>query len=284
MHKINWENLHYVLTVARTGSISGAARKLNVNRTTVLRRVNRFEDKLGITVFERSRKGFVLSAGAEQILEATARLEQTVNDLERQFIGSEPQLSGEIRITTTDSVYVSMIAPRLAEFQMAHPLIKIELSITNFHLNLVQRDSDVAFRPTKSPPDNMVCHKITEVEFGVFASRSYLKSAGNLPIQEYRWLGLDEPLLSAPVGQWFRKTISTEKIAMSSDSFLALRSAAEQGLGVTILPCSLAKQSTELKRIGPDMDEITTGLWLITHPDLARAGRIRAMIEHFSRQ
>jgi DNA-binding transcriptional LysR family regulator len=66
------------------------------------------------------------------------------------------------------------------------------------------------------------------------------------------------------------------------DSFVAVRTAAEAGIGLALLPCLLGDASLTLKRLEASTGELTTGLWILTHPDLVRSARVHAFTEHFS--
>src|SRR5688572_30945956 len=99
---MDWDDLRYVLAVTEAGSLSGAARKLGVNHTTVLRRVGHFERRLGLRLFERLPTGYVLTAGGEELIAASRQIEATVTTLERKLAGQDLRLEGTVRVTTTD--------------------------------------------------------------------------------------------------------------------------------------------------------------------------------------
>jgi DNA-binding transcriptional LysR family regulator len=69
---------------------------------------------------------------------------------------------------------------------------------------------------------------------------------------------------------------------MRCDSFVAVRIAAEAGIGLALLPRFLGDASQILTRVEFPTEELTTGLWILTHPDLVRSARVHAFIDHFS--
>ena len=83
---LDWDDLRFVLGIAEHGSIRGAANSLAVNRTTVLRRIKRFEHRLNCALFERSESGYVLTMEAERLLAAAKDVERTLTDLERKLL------------------------------------------------------------------------------------------------------------------------------------------------------------------------------------------------------
>ncbi len=282
MHTVEWDNLRYVLLVSRTGSISEAARILRVNRTTVLRRIRGYEEKLKTKLFERGSTGYVLSPGAVKMLQAAEQMEEIMLDLERAIIGQETGLEGDLRVTTTDSLVDSMLGPHLASFSQRHPNIKLELIVTNHHLSLTRRDADVSIRPTNRPPKHLFGQQIGSFPFGIFATKSYMNKVQNVGIKEHDWLGLDETLIHSPAGAWQQKYLNGVTFKFLADSFLALRTVAEYGLGLAFMPIAVAEKSSKLIRVELDIPMAKVSLWILTHNDLWNVARVRAFIQHIT--
>jgi len=282
MQHLNWDNLRYVLMVANKGSISAAARELEVNRTTVLRRIDKFQQDLNCRIFDRTDNGYVLTTEAEKMITAAREVENTLFNMQRQIAGHELKLEGELRVTTTDSFMLSVLAPHLASFRKKHPHIIVDLLVTNSVLDLNRRDADVAIRPTQQPGGRLVGRRLCDVEFGVYASPAaapYWQPDG---IRPARWIGFADSLLATPVGAWFDSFVDRGQICMRCDSFVAMRIAAETGIGFALLPRFLGDDSGILESRELDTAELTTGLWILTHPDLVRSARVHAFVEHIS--
>jgi len=281
MQQMNWDNLRYVLMVANKGSIAAAARELSVNRTTVLRRINAFQENLNCRIFERTESGYILTPEAEKMLEAAQEVENTLFDMQRQIAGRELRLEGVLRVTTTDTLMVSVIGPHLAEFHRKHPHIVVDMVMTNSILDLNRRDADIAIRPTKTPEAHLVGRRLADIRFGVFAAESYLKSRGQLKLSSHKWIGFDSSLLSTPPGRWFDSNVPAGNVCLRGDSFVAIKVAAENAMGLALLPHYLGEGSSLLQPLGASISELTTGLWLLTHPDLIRSARVHAFMDHF---
>lgn len=282
MQQLNWDNLRYVLRVASCGSISKAARELEVNRSTVLRRINAFQDDLNCRIFERGDTGYVLTPEAEKMIAAAREVESTLFDMQRQIEGRELKLEGELRVTTTDSFMLAMLAPHLASFCKKHPHIVVDVLITNSLLDLNRRDADIAIRPVAEPDASLVGHRLQDVRFDAFASPEYLESAGDKPLFEHQWIGLVDSISTSPVGRWFDSRVDASNICLRCDSFVALRTAAEAGVGVALLPRFLGESSPKLVRLAELNPGLNTGLWILIHPDLVRSARVHAFVEHFT--
>ncbi len=281
MQHINWDNLRYVLMVANKGSIAAAARELEVNRTTVLRRIDKFQENLNCRIFDRGKSGYVLTPEAEKMINAAREVENTLFNMQRQIAGHELKLEGELRVTTTDTFMLSVLGPHLASFRQKHPHIVVDLLVTNNILDLNRRDADVAIRPTGQPDAHLVGRRLCDIEFGIYATPEILSSIDPKRVFSERWIGFADSLLATPIGAWFDAKIDSRYVCMRCDSFVAIRAAAEAGIGLALLPCFLGDSSTLLRPQKAPVEALTTGLWILTHPDLARSARVHAFVEHF---
>jgi DNA-binding transcriptional LysR family regulator len=276
---MQWDDLRYVLAVASAGSLAGAARSLGVNHTTVLRRVDAFEKNLGLRLFERLPTGYVLTAGGEELIATARHVDETVTALERKLAGQDLRLSGVVRVTTTDTLMGSILPEILAEFRETHPGIQVEIAVSNLMLNLTKRDADVAIRPANDPPGTLIGRRVAKVAFAIYASPRYLAKHRTSKLADHRWIGPDDSLAGTSVAQWMRSQLAQSEIALRADSFLALRQAAQAGLGLAALPCYLGDTASDLVCVHRPIPEMETALWILTHEDLRHTARIRAFTE-----
>lgn len=279
-HRIDWDDLRFALAVAEGGSVAAAARRLGVNHTTVLRRIQAFEASHKIRLFDRLPTGYALTAEGEQLAAAARSIDETVATLERRMSGRDLKLEGVIRVTTTDSLMATVLPQHFASFRAKHPRITIELAQTNTRLNLTKRDADIAIRPARHLPTPLIGHHISDIAFAVYGADRYLGDCSHEDLKDHVWLGGDELLANSPVASWMHEHVSDVRIAFRADSFVALSHAVQAGLGVAALPCCLGDRMPGLKRIFGPVQGLSTRLWLLTHRDLSGAARIRAFMVH----
>lgn len=280
MHRsLAWDDLLYVLSVGRAGSLSGAARELRVNHSTVFRRIGLIEEKLGVRLFDRRRDGYVPTAAGEAVVALTEQMDQDIVALERKLSGEDLRPSGTVRVTTTDTL-ISTVTPLCGKFRQAYPEICVELVTGNQFLNLSRRDADVALRPSPHPPENLHGRRIASIAFAVYGSRRYLASAGGADItRAHVWIGLDETLSHLSAHKWLRETIPSDWVSFRASSFMAVLDAAAADMGLAVLPCYLADPVKSLARASEPIPEIATDLWLLVHEDLRRTARVRAFTD-----
>jgi DNA-binding transcriptional LysR family regulator len=280
MAGLEWDDLRYVLAVATAGSLAGAARQLGVNHTTVLRRVGAFEKRLGLRLFERLPTGYVLTAGGEELIVAARHINDAVTELERKLAGQDLRLSGTVRVTTTDTLMGSILPEILADFRTAHPGIQVEVALSNLMFNLSKRDADVAIRPADEPPQTLIGRRIAKIAFAIYGSPHYLEQQRNAQdLAAHQWVGPDDSLAGTSVAQWMRAELPDSAITLRADSLLALRQAAQAGLGLAALPCYLGDTSAGLTCVHRPIAAMDTALWILTHADLRHTARIRTFTE-----
>jgi DNA-binding transcriptional LysR family regulator len=280
MPPIPWDDLRYVLAVAAEGSLAGAARALGVNHTTVLRRVNAFEERLGLRLFERLPTGYFLTSGGAELIEAARLMEDTVVALERRLAGQDRRLAGAVRVTTTDTLVDRLLPPILVAFRAKHPKIQVELILSNEAFNLAKRAADVAIRPADNPPEGLIGRRVSAIAFAIYAGRGYLAQTDKMEdLSRHAWLAPTDELSTTSVAQWMRVALPQAEIALKANSLLVLRQAAAENLGLAALPCYLGDSSNDLIRVRPPIPAMATALWILTHEDLRRSARVRAFTE-----
>ena len=280
MHRsLAWDDLLYVLSVGRSGSLSGAARALRVNHSTVFRRIGAIEEQLGVRLFDRRRDGYAPTAAGEAVIALAGRMDEEVLALERSLAGEDLRPSGTVRVTTTDTM-IATVTPICGAFRNLYPEICIELITGNERLNLSRRDADIALRPALDPPENLHGRRLADIAFAVYGARPYLAAAGGGGLDRaHAWVGLDESLSHLSAYQWLAANVPAERVGFRSNAFEAVLSACRAGLGLAVLPCYMADPAPELTRLGDPIPELATGFWLLVHEDLRRTARVRAFID-----
>lgn len=284
---MEWSDLRYFAAVSRTGSLGGAARQLGVNHSTVFRRINALEANLGVKLFERLPAGYALTAAGEEMMATAVQVEDEINALDRRLSGRDYRLSGNIRVTTTDTIGLWFVQPHLYEFHQAHPGIQVELVISNELFSLSKREADIAIRPTQNPPEELVGRRISDIAWAVYSSREYLKGKPKLrrlsDLARHTLVSGDDSLAQLGASRWLRKQAPDAEIGYRSNSLMAQLSAVKAGFGLAVLPCFLGDSESDLARVFAPDASLTSGLWLLTHRDLRDTARIRAFMDFMTR-
>ena len=274
-----WTDLQFFLAVAGRGSIGAAAKSLGVNHSTVLRRIASLEQSLGLRLFDRLPGGYALTAEGHELAASVAGVSETLEAAQRRLSGGDLQLSGAIRLTAPDTLVQGLLLPHLAEFRALHPQVRLELVVNNSFLNLTQREADVAVRGSNRPPENLVGRRAGDIQTALYAAKPYLDSIGPGHAEsDYDWVGYDASLAHLSAARWMQEHVAPERVAIRLDSLVAMTEAVASGIGVAWLLCPLG-DSRALQRLRPPPPEFDTQIWVLTHPDLKRVARIKALTD-----
>lgn len=277
MHKLNWNDLQIIQSVAENGSAAAAAAALGVNHATILRRINAFEDMQGVKLFERHRSGYRPTAAGLAVFEAAKGISTSVTSIQREILGQDTRLEGLIRLTTTDSIALTRLPAYLSEFQQLHEAIEIELVMTNQRLDLTRLDADISIRPSRNPPEQLIGREACGLAFAAYIASTWVGQRPQSLDDVQLWLGVSQALENSPVGKWIKDTYPTAKIVAKADSFAALRELTASGMGVAVIPCCLGDPDPRLKRVAPPIAELDTSMWVLTHPQLKSSARIASL-------
>jgi DNA-binding transcriptional LysR family regulator len=282
MQDMDWDHLRFFLAAARSKTLSGAARQLGVNQTTVTRRLESLEGELGVRLFDRAPGGIVTTQAGADILRVAERLEDDVATLERQVLGRDARLTGQLRVTTID--LVAWFEPELFEsFAQRYPGVDLELAVGDSPRNLTRREADVAIRWTDAPPEHLVGHRVVRAEYALYAAVPLLERfPRGSELHDYPWLAWDATADARRTAAWMRQHVPQAKIVCRYDMAVAMYAAVKAGMGVSFLPCAYADPDPALERLRTVEPGFGMDVWVLTHPDLRGSARIRAFMAHAS--
>ena len=267
---MNWDDLRLFLAVARSGSISGAARQLGVQHSTISRRMRQLEHKLGARLIERKQGGYALTPAGEVARDAARNIEREVLGVDGALIGSDAQMLGPLRVTAINNMASTVLMPMFADFSRQHPLVSLQIVVSNLDASLAQRDADVAIRLTNSPPDTLIGKRIVTVRSTVYGSRRYIESLRQKN-SEPQWIGVE---CCGFHRTWTQQACGDQPHHFVSDDTLLTVAAIREGLGVSILPCFMGDAEPDLLRFCEPDPSYDLGLWLLLHPDLKHTARV----------
>ena len=276
---MNWDDFRLVRAIAEARSLVGAADALGLNHSTVFRRLGQIETDLGRALFERSRAGYAPTAAGDEMIALATRMSDGVLDFERRLAGQDERPRGELRVTTTDSLYSSLLAPAFASFRAAYPEIRLDIIVSNSALNLSRRDADVAIRATAEPPETLVGRKIGGMGWGVYAKAGSALAEVDPLGPEAVYVSFAPPMDEIEAAVWIARNIPAARIAARVNSMHIAAISAAVGLGLAVVPRVVGDSMPELKRLQARIPS-SNALWLLTHADLKGAARVRAFLDH----
>ena len=280
---MDWNSVKMFLAIAESGTLSGAAKALEVNHSTIFRRLNTFEQEIGGRLFERLKQGYQITAMGEELLVEAKKIAISFDDMERHIVGKDIQPKGVVKITAPNNIAYRYLSRYLTKFRQIYPDIKIELLISNIELNMTNRQADIAVRATPAPPEHLVGRKVRSIKWSVYASKTYKEKYGcpkNInQLNEHILISATGNMKNLPAYQWLEKKYQ-EQIKVRCDEITAMASFVVAGCGLAVLPDD--QQRPELLKLFTFKPDESSDLWLLTHPDLRHVERIKLVMQYLA--
>ncbi|AGB47830.1 transcriptional regulator [Mesorhizobium australicum WSM2073] len=281
---IDWDDVRYFLAAARGGSVRAAAERLGVYHSTVLRRIAQLEERLGAQMFEKLPSGYRLTAAGEEVLELANQMEASSHQLETRVFGRDQSARGLLRVTVPPFLATHLLMPDLADFARMHPDIEMEILTTGEVANLTNREADVAIRivaDRKTLPLNLHGLKGPEVFSGVYTSRDRLPALRAGTPDPLRWIAID----NHGIPDWAREgEVHITGAPFRTPDAETQIIAAQQGIGMTKLPCFVGDADPLLVRVPGTNPPMHGTLWILTQGETRKTKRVRLFTEFVSRR
>ncbi|MEL7093082.1 MAG: LysR family transcriptional regulator [Pseudomonadota bacterium] len=280
----NWDEIKTAYQVARMGTVSGAADMLGVHHATVIRHIDALEGRLGVKLFQRHARGYTPTEAGDDLFRVAQATDDQFSQLAGRIKGRGDTVSGELVVTSLTNMAPRM-ASVLAEFQLSHPGLVVRYLTGERLFRLEYGEAHVAIRAGTAPdqPDNVV-QSFVRQSMGLYASSAYVARHG-LPdrihkaMEGHVFVCHDAEDSRAPFYRWLRENVPAEAITFRSTDLRALEQAVLTGAGIGFLPVIEARENPDLTEVMPIREDWSAPLWLVTHVDLHRTGKVQAFLK-----
>ncbi|CAH2602481.1 LysR family transcriptional regulator [Rhodovastum atsumiense] len=275
----DWDLLQSFLAVARTGRLTGAARQLKIDHSTLGRRLAALEAALGARLFDRRVSGYALTAQGERLLQQAEQIESTVFAIQSDVADSRMQVSGAVRIGAPDGFGTAILAPAIGRLAQAHPDLDIHLVVTPRSFSLSRREADIAIGLSCPAHGRLHARRLTDYELGIYGARTHaalwrdVARADDLAGRPF--IGYIEDLIFAPELDYVPSISRAIAPRIRSSNLLAQMQATRAGAGLCVLPCFLADGEDDLVRVLPDEVRLLRTFWMMIHGDMRDLARIQ---------
>jgi len=280
----DWNDLKYLLGVARHGSTLAAGRALGVDQSTVQRRLVELERRIGQSLVQRQATGYRLTEFGQQMLPLAERVEAAVRAFEDQLAAFKAEVAGVIRMTCPEPIVLRITQTGLLDrFHARHPGLRVQFVMSDRYLDLAQGDADVALRSGDTEDPALMGRKIGDSLWAVYASRGYIERRGrpqrieDLP--QHALVGFDERMAQHRVALWLARVAPGVELVGRSNSVLGLIDSVKAGVGVGPLPMPLGDAEPDLVRVLELVPELSREWRLLTTPELRRTPRVAAFFD-----
>lgn len=284
-------DLYFFVQVVQHGGFAAAGRALDVPKSTLSRRIQALEARLGARLLQRTSRRFVVTeVGREFLRHAKAMLQaaDAAEDAVKERL-SEP--SGIVRFTVPVGLS-AVLAPLLPRFLERHPKVELEQHVSNRFVDLVEEGFDLALRGHDRPlPDSgLIERRLVATPWVLAASPSYLARAGvpEAPrdLESHAALVLGAPSGAGSHDRWMLRSADrgvAEEVALRarlrSDEVQTLKAAAIGGAGIAALPEYLCRNDIDNGALDRVLPEWTAGDGAITMLVPSRRGQLPSVRE-----
>ena len=282
--KFQWDDLQYLLAVARDGSMLAAGRALGVDQSTVHRRLAELERRIGQSLVQRQPAGYRLTELGQELLPFAETVENAILAFERQIQTLGNEVAGVIRMTCPEPI-VNRITQTdlLARFHARHPTLRVQFVMSDKYMDLRKGDADIALRSGDTDDGELVGRKIGDSIWAIYASKAYIAKHGRPECIEdlarHALVGFDDTMARHRLSQWLRTVAPNAELTSRSSSVLGLIYSVKAGLGVGALPMPLGDAEADLVRVFGPVIELTRIWRILTTSELRRTPRVSALFD-----
>jgi len=270
------------LAVARHGRFTTAAKALELDHTTVARRISALEQDIGSNLLTRSPKGSSLTESGHKLSRYAERIETEILQAIAQAHDTN-RISGTVRLATPEALGQTVITPNVGLLLSRHPDLTLELAPESRAVSLVNREADISITLTRPQQGRIVARRLTDYRIGLYASKAFLERSGPLndlaSAARQPFISYVDNLIELPELSYLQQTAQEARVAFRSTSIGAQQVAVVNGLGIGLLHVFTASRDPRLVRILPHEVEIMRTYWLTFHEDNRAVPKVRAVLD-----
>jgi DNA-binding transcriptional LysR family regulator len=281
----NWNEIKSAYKVAKLGTLTAAAKDLNVHRATVLRHIDDLERSVGMKLFQRHSKGYTPTEAGLDLLKIADVTNDQFTQLFVRMKNSSAELTGDLIITSVE-IMATMLMPAMSAFQEKYPKTTVRFLSSEKVLKLEYGDAHIAIRGGAKPtnPDNVII-PFMKVPFGLYAHQSYIDRKGEIgtDFSQHEFACFGSQILALPYHDWVKQHVDPNNIKFLSNSPEVLKGAINSGRAMGFLPQYIAEKYSGLREIIAPHEDWDVNFWLITHGDLHRSPKVQAFLKILKR-
>lgn len=281
------DNLRFFLEVARLGRLNEAARVLEVDHTTVGRRITALERAMGERLFDRAPSGWRLTDAGKRLMPRAEAVESAVIAAYDTHDSPADALTGSVRIATTDGFGAFIIAPQLVTLRASNPHLDVEIVTATVHNAVSERHFDVAVTLERPTSRAVRSEPLAYYSLGLYATPKYLAEHPSITavtdLRRHTVIWYVNALMDVEPLRIFDRFPHVQKVDIQISNITGHWLAARSGLGVAPLPSYIGNDDRDLVPVLPDTFNIRRVYWLVVPRELERLHRVRTVCDYLRR-
>ncbi len=287
----DWTLIRSFLAVAEHGSLSQAARMLGATQPTVGRHIKELEDSIGLKLFDRTARGFELTAAGAPLVSQARAMAVAADQFELKAQASSERFDGTVRITASRIVSTYILPPIITAMRVAQPDVQVDIVATDATENLLRRDADLAIRMYEPTHPDLVRRKIAELPLALYGAPAYLTRKGRpqtgADLMHHELVGLDRSDYIIRGFAAFGVTVERGFFPVRCDDHSIGWQLVVAGAGLGFAMRLLGDREPLVERLELDFQLPTLPMWLVMHKDAQTSPRLRfaadMLVKHLPR-
>jgi DNA-binding transcriptional LysR family regulator len=282
----DWNDLKYFLAVARHGSTVAAAKALGLSQSTVHRRLEELQKRLGARLVTRQPAGYRLTDLGEDLRDYAQGVEDAAVAFQRRLAASKTELTGTVRVTCPEVLGLRLMGSQLVKkFNARYPSLRVEMIVSDKYIDLAKGEADIAFRACAPLPTDptLFGRKIVPSPWAVYASKAYVERYGGIDrieeIGRHAVIGFEATMRDHPAVRWLESIAPYANVVARGSGVPAVFTAVKSGAGVGVLPVNLGDNESDLARLFGPIPNLPSDIYLLIHEDMKGTPRVRAFYD-----
>lgn len=281
--KFDWNRARAFLVTAEEGSLSAAARSLDMSQPTLGRQVSQLEQELGVALFEREGRGLELTPNGLELVEYVRAMGDAANRLSLAASGKSQQIEGNISISATEDHAVFVLPSIVKKLHKLHPGIEIEIVASNTESDLLRREADIAIRGFQPTQVDLIARKLKPVPANYYATVEYIVEIGSpKSMQDFanaNFVGFEKTGLMIDRLAQSGLVLTKKNFPFISTNRLVHWELVKQGICIGIFAEEVGDTEPGLQKVLPNNPAFVSDIWLVVHRELRMNRRVKTVYD-----
>ncbi|MEM6385802.1 MAG: LysR family transcriptional regulator [Pseudomonadota bacterium] len=282
----DWNQARALLATVDEGSLSAAARVLNLTQPTLGRQVAALEEALGLVLFERSGRHLLPTPAAREIAEHVRKMGEAATAISLSATGQSKSLEGTVKVSATEMYGAQVVPSFVASLRKRHPGIVIEVVATNALSDLRQREADIAIRNADPKDPDMIARRLFDESGGLFASLDLVRQFGPFrSVEDLRTAPFVGFASTSGVIEELHKRqvpVTAANFVAGSENHLVHWEMARAGVGIGLNGSKIGALTDSMVPVLPEAVHFEFPVWLVAPRELKTNPRVRLVYDALS--